>query len=369
MVAARAMLDTEHGRPAERGAAAAADDNNYFLGSIAGHNVVIACLPVGSSGPASAATVAGHMQRSFPGVRIGLLVGVGSGAPGTLSDDEDQDDIRLGDVVVSTPDGSSGGVIEFQREAAVTAHDICGIDDGDGVGGIIFGKFVRARCLNKPPTMLRTALSSLQMEHELSGSRVGELLAQAAARHPRLQSKLVAPQGGGGGRYGDVDRLYQAGYVHVGRSGGSCHRCDASMLVRRPDRPFDGPAIHYGVIASGEQSIACGVMRCRAKADLGPGVLCFDREAAGLMDNFPCLVVRGIDNYADTHTSALWRSYAAGTAAAFTRELLENMPPRNVEQIPTISEVIREGETQKFKRRIFCIAIADVFLFSQFVRQ
>jgi hypothetical protein len=41
------MLDTEHGRQVEQ---SAADSNNYYLGSIGGKNVAIACLPLGSPG-------------------------------------------------------------------------------------------------------------------------------------------------------------------------------------------------------------------------------------------------------------------------------------------------------------------------------
>jgi hypothetical protein len=61
-VRARAMLDAEHGMPASRDAA---DSNSYFLGSIGGHNIVIACLPAGAPGAAPAATVAANMQRTF----------------------------------------------------------------------------------------------------------------------------------------------------------------------------------------------------------------------------------------------------------------------------------------------------------------
>jgi nucleoside phosphorylase len=52
------------------------------------------------------------------------------------------------------------------------------------------------------------------------------------------------------------------------------------------------------------------------------GVICFEMEAAGLMDNFPCLVIRGICDYADSHKNKIWQPYAAATAAAFARELL-----------------------------------------------
>ncbi len=333
------MLDTEHGRPAER---SAADSNNFYLGSIGGHNVAIACLPLGSPGTSSAATVAMHMQRTFTGIRIGLLVGVGSGAPSAA------DDIRLGDVVVSTPNSINGGVIQYGFETASTsaANDNDHRRSNDDYSSSRHGRFVQTRCLNKPPPMLLTALSSLQSEHDLHGSKAGELLEQAAARYPNIQPKLVAPSGGGDVDIGR-DRLYQATYVHAGRDGEGCNGCDARMLVRRPDRPLAGPAVHFGVIASGEQEIACGTTRNQAKAELGG--LCFEREAAGLMDNFPCLVVRGISDYADTHKSPSWRGYAAGTAAAFAKELLQIMPPRDVEQSPTIIGLMNDGKKDVMK--------------------
>jgi hypothetical protein len=61
------------------------------------------------------------------------------------------------------------------------------------------------------------------------------------------------------------------------------------------------------------------------------------------MDNFPCLVIRRICDYADTHKNTHWQSYAAGTSAAFARELLETMPPCYVELTPTIVESMLVG--------------------------
>jgi nucleoside phosphorylase len=58
--------------------------------------------------------------------------------------------------------------------------------------------------------------------------------------------------------------------------------------------------VHYGTIASGNQDMRDGVERDRVSAELG-GVLCFEMEAAGLMNNFPCLVIRGICDYADSY--------------------------------------------------------------------
>jgi nucleoside phosphorylase len=92
--AVRAVLDSIH-TPLE--AQPRYDENNYTLDSIGKHNVVIACLP--EFGVVSAAVVAKSMQHTFPRLKFGLMVGVGSGIP------SDENDIRLGDIVVSLPTG------------------------------------------------------------------------------------------------------------------------------------------------------------------------------------------------------------------------------------------------------------------------
>src|SRR4029077_19999 len=75
--AALAMLDERHGdlpKPQN-------DDNMYTLGRIGKHNVVIACLPMGTVGNNKAATVAAHMVSTFPAIKFGLTVGIGGGVP------------------------------------------------------------------------------------------------------------------------------------------------------------------------------------------------------------------------------------------------------------------------------------------------
>ncbi|KAF6789964.1 pfs domain-containing protein, partial [Colletotrichum musicola] len=111
-VAARAFLDEEHRGPRH---VAQHDNNSYVLGCIGSHNVVIAALPEGEYGTTSAATVAKDMLHSFPNVRIGLMVGIGGGAP------SQKHDIRLGDIVVSKPGDGDGGV--FQYDFGKTIQD------------------------------------------------------------------------------------------------------------------------------------------------------------------------------------------------------------------------------------------------------
>jgi hypothetical protein len=72
-------------------------------------------LPDGEYGTASAAGVARDMLSSFPSVRLGLMVGIGGGAPNS------KHDIRLGDIVVSAPRNGKGGV--FQYDFGKTIQD------------------------------------------------------------------------------------------------------------------------------------------------------------------------------------------------------------------------------------------------------
>lgn len=72
---------------------------------------------------------------------------------------------------------------------------------------------------------------------------------------------------------------------------------DRSKLVPRHERTeyYDNPAIHYGLIASANQLMKDAVVRDKLAAEMG--VVCFEMEAAGLMNHFPCLVIRGICDY------------------------------------------------------------------------
>ena len=85
-----------------------------------------------------------------------------------------------------------------------------------------------------------------------------------------------------------------------------------------------------------------GLERDRISRELG-GVLCFEMEAAGLMNTFPCLVVRGICDYSDSHKNKEWQAYAAATAAAFTKELLGEIEPAGVEQTETATSALSES--------------------------
>ncbi|KAI8208699.1 hypothetical protein KHU50_003800 [Colletotrichum sp. SAR 10_65] len=144
--AAQAFLEETHEDPC---VTAHHDTNSYALGKIGGHNVVMAVLPDGEYGIASAAAVARNMLHSFPNVRIGLMVGIGGGAP-TL-----KNDVRLGDIVVSRRGDGRGGVFQYDFGKAVQNQHT---------------SFEYTDFLDQPPTALRTAVSGLNSRYELNGN-------------------------------------------------------------------------------------------------------------------------------------------------------------------------------------------------------
>ncbi|KAJ5675423.1 hypothetical protein N7462_008320 [Penicillium macrosclerotiorum] len=277
MAAARAMLDECH----ETLPTHTDDRNTYVLGKIDQHNVVIACLPDGQYGTNNAAIVMTNMKRTFPSIRACLMVGIGGGVPSKA-------DVRLGDIVVGT---------------RVMQYDL-----GKVLGA---GNIQRTAIPRIPHQLLSTAVSAVRSKHEFGPSRVQSILQQ------KLEGQSAY------GRPTSPDRLFNATYNHESHTG-NCDGCDISKLVSRSRRMSNEVNIHYGAIASGNQVMRDGVTRDNIARELD--VICFEMESAGLIDILPCLSIRGICDYADSHKSKEWQRYAAATAAAYGRELLEELP-------------------------------------------
>lgn len=283
MSAVRYMLDREHPRlPPKQG-----DSNLYVLGELSGHNVVLACLP-GIQGKGAVATVATNMARTFPCIEWRFLVGIGGGVP------SNKHDIRLGDVVVSMPEGQYGGVVQYDL----------GKDTEDN--------FQLKGFLWPPPAKLRSAVEMMQSDHLMADNKVEEFLAQMLQKGSRLSIYQRPPT--------EHDILFHVDYPHVG-SGSGCEHCDKAKTIGRLPRQFSRSEVHYGLIASGDRVMRSAAKRNASTASVGD-ILCFEMEAAGIATEFPCIVIRGISDYADSHKNDSWQRYAAAAAAASAKELL-----------------------------------------------
>ncbi|OHW91055.1 ankyrin repeat protein [Colletotrichum incanum] len=270
-IAAMEMLDEEH----EALPQSVTDHNVYSLGSINGHNVVIAGLH--QTGNCPAATVVTQMRMTFPKLRFGLLVGIGGGVP--VKTDEGM--IRLGHVVVSKPTGEHSGAVQYDHGKA---RD---------------GQFQRTGALAPPPAVLLNAAQALAVQR----ARVeNDPVQQNVKRIDTTRRRLRRFQFPGAAN----DHLYQSRHRHlqpgVPRNIGGCD--PLQRIPRASDDDESYVTVHRGTIASGELVIKDATLRDSLAQQYE--LLCFEMEAAGVLADFPCIVVRGISDYCDSHKNDQW---------------------------------------------------------------
>ncbi|KAL4911651.1 purine and uridine phosphorylase, partial [Aspergillus aurantiobrunneus] len=306
VAAAKEMLDENFGLLDEQDAT---DPNTYTLGRIGKHYIVIACLPGGQYGACAATTVANNMIRSFSkSLRIGLMVGVGGGIPSA------DHDIRLGDIVISCPADTCGGVVQYDKGKI-------------GAGG----EFCRTGSLNSPPRSLLTAVNNMRAAELTDDPCYPQYLQHAIRRTTRTQRNFSRPSI-------QCDRLFKIQHEHPD-SAKDCDMCPPEWEETRDEREDNDPRPYYGIIASGDYVIKEG--RTREQLRLETNALCFEMEAAGLMTDFPCIVIRGICDYSDSHKNKQWQGYAALAAASYAKELLGYLPRGQVSQENLATNVCR----------------------------
>ncbi|KAI0102429.1 nucleoside phosphorylase domain-containing protein [Nemania sp. FL0031] len=300
MRAVRYMLDEEHlslpNRPD--------DENAYILGRFSRHNTVIAWLPESQSDSA-AAMAAKTLHWTFPSIEWHILTGIGGGGtPGPHSYN-----IRLGDVVVGYGDGC---LVQYSPDT----------EDADG-------GFLSKNFFSPPRKIMDTIHDHMEPNHMYGQGRAKQLLSRMLRKKEGVDDYQRPPR--------ESDVLFAANYRHVpDNNGRPCENCDAERVVRRSPREDDnGPQVHFGLIASSVGVTRSTFDRGREMRKLHDmiDVLCFDIEAAGLDRGFPCVVIRGISDYADSHKNNVWQYYAAAAAAACTKELLQYFDPRDLEAV------------------------------------
>lgn len=306
--AAWAMLDEEH----EPLSLPIHDENTYTYGSINGHNVVIACLPPGLPGKVSASKLVQPLSQSFPKLKIHLFVGIGGGVPREPPPDNPENDIHLGDVVIGWAERTG----------------VPGVVQWDLLRYLEDGNTEPLSMLDKPDRRLVTALGVVLFNRVLGRTRFPEHLA-------RLQSLPGFSHPGV-----EHDNLFKSTYPHPAKEE-QCSFCDRAQLAERPPRVNQNLIFHQGTILSGD-SVIKNAQRRNEISKIFHDALCFEMEAAGVMDDKRCLVIRGISDYADSHKNGSWQNYAAGTAAAFAREFLFTIQPQVVDKMDSAASVNRE---------------------------
>ncbi|GFF95022.1 hypothetical protein IFM53868_07811 [Aspergillus udagawae] len=305
MRVAVALLDEEHDSLPQPDT----DQNVYVLGEISGHRVVIATRPAGVYGTTSVATMAARLKYSFSKIQVTLLVGIGGGVP------SERVDIRLGDVVVGLTENEHSAVFKYHPTRRPVS-------------------FITTR----PSESVLHAVRSLKYYTLTRGNPLPKTLSNVLKRHPRLIYMFSYPGS-------EKDLLFAASYEHVDGSL-NCSNCRPDELISRPPRAPPWPQVHYGPIVS-ERGIMKNGLRRDQIAQEYP-VLCFETEAADWDKRFPCLVIRGICDYADSHKNKEFQGYAAATAACYAKEVISRLPRDGMQSIIVRGEHTKSHETDAF---------------------
>ncbi|KAG7420487.1 Nephrocystin-3 [Fusarium oxysporum f. sp. raphani] len=277
------------------------DPNAYSTGVIGRFNVVLAYMP--GMGKVNAATVASNCGKSFPGIKLALVVGICSVVPFSPKREE----IVLGDVIISD------GVVQYDFGRQLPDH-LARKDTLSDVPG-------------RPNLEIRGVLAKLKgLRHRRQlSAKIADYL-DVLRQDRDLYAEYPGPT---------EDRLFEASYRHTDDQK-SCQQlgCNGELVSRSRlaiAEVSPTPAIHFGLMASGDAVMKSGEDRDRIAA--AEGIIAFEMEGAGVWDSFPCIIIKGACDYADSHKSKVWQQYAAATAAACAKAFLSFWVPSSTQDI------------------------------------
>jgi nucleoside phosphorylase len=249
-------------------------------------------------GVSSAAAAAVDCRRSFRKVEIALVVGICGAVPiipGTKTP------IYLGDVIISD------GIIPYRNVRIFTNQSI--------QRNALHDMMAKPkRHIMALLAKLRVKSSSETLEEETRKNLEALGASDPAMRYPGIQA----------------DRLFEADYEHV-ESKEKCHRgglCDDRRITRYRRGDIANPKIHIGTMASGDALMKSAKERDRIAQE--KEIIGFEMEANGVWDEMPSLVIKAVNDYADSHKNDIWQRYAAASAAAAMKAFLSHWTPEDL---------------------------------------
>jgi nucleoside phosphorylase len=294
------------------------DKNAYITGRIGQHNVVLCYLP--EMGKGNAAGAAANLRVSYTHIQLALVVGICGGVPFPSSNTE----IILGDIIISDsvieydfgrkyPDG-------FRRKSGV--RETLGRPNQE-IRALLAGMKGR-KTRGELQEQIYKYLQTLQAQSGIRWQYPGikhDVLFEASYRHKHYQQDRVA-------KCICFDCKSSSDPICDKALKKDCNGlgCTGKLVQRSRLRPESTqPFVYIGTIGSADTVIKSG--EHRDKLAQREDVIGFEMEGAGVWDNLPCIIIKGVCDYADSHKNKIWQDYAAATAASGTKAFLEYWIP------------------------------------------
>jgi nucleoside phosphorylase len=298
------------------------DTNTYITGRIGLHNVVLFVLP--HSGTVTAASATAKLQSSFHNIDLVLVVGICGGVPQI-----EGRNAYLGDTVVST------AIIPYDYDK-------------------YYGSSENFRTVNDSLSHADKDIRSMLRNFELNLSK-RRLVAEAAEYLDQLQQDATTQQPEASYVYprDAPDQLFAPHFIHKHRKACSicesspdnvckiaktmscdelqCHQQDNVQRTRDTPATYK-PSIFMGRIGSGNTLMKSGEDRDRIAYK--HNLIAFEMEGTGAWDVLPCIIIKSISDYADSHKNNAWHEFAAATAASVTKAILQRRPVRDSARTP-----------------------------------
>jgi nucleoside phosphorylase len=336
------------------------DANYYKIGRIGRHNVVLVKLS-GKGTQYSSRSVA-DLSHSYPDIKLFLLVGICAGVPfrrrGRDENVETTETI-LGDVMIS--------------------DSIVQTDSGKQFPDEFRRRTDRREVLGNPPLDIRNMLTYLRSETEpLHEGMVHNLNSIQKQDQGKWEYKGISQ-----------DRLFQSSVRHKHyaphitcecmhcrtNKDPVCHAalqdpctatgCAEHLIQRTRLKSTVGnahfipkPSIHFGTFASANTVMKSGEHRDKIvekeRTERDEDIIAFEMEGAGMWDDRPCVIIKGVSDYADSHKNDIWHAYAAATAASCTKAFLEMWIPSDPLQgsQPQRGQSVSQGQHQGEARHL-----------------
>ncbi|KAJ6153608.1 purine and uridine phosphorylase [Penicillium chermesinum] len=296
----------------------------HTLGSIGKRRILIATCrdqEYDEVGSPLSSDVISDVLLHYDNICIFMIIGLGSGLP------TPKNDIRLGDIVVAVgPEEHLDFATPMPQSETQAGLQL--------IGGWLNDSHVEHLDDN---TRLRTDLMDLSRSYNHEGCPLGNMVNQVLANRPRMRRRYGRPDP-------VTDRLHKSDTQHPQEieKSTSLDMADqnTSSLVSPPERTGDNdkPSIHFGTIASSRDIIKSTTVRDKLASERG--ILCIETEHTEVPHYTPCLSIRGICDYADSHKTKDWQGYAAMVACAYAKEALS---------CDTISAIVASGtKSQRF---------------------
>ncbi|PLB37505.1 nucleoside phosphorylase domain-containing protein [Aspergillus candidus] len=290
----RALFDEIYHHEGEASFRVSDDPHDYTVGRMGRHQTVLAYLP--GRGKVSASRLACRLKITYPDLRIILVVGTCGAVPRA----PDGRDIFLGDVLMST------ALIEYDQVRR-------------------WPNFVERRMrpwevLPRPAPELSSYLNKLQATR--GRQRVEAQMGDHMSQLQRAMGHAVAGYPGS-----EADRLYPSNVPTVTAA------CVSPVPVRQRSADTVSPSLHLGQVGTGEGKVASA--HSRDQLCERDGIIGFESEAIAFWYDMPCVVIKGVADYADGRENEVWTQYAAATAASAAKAFLAQYcpPERNTEPI------------------------------------